>query len=136
MTACELAARDVAGIHPWQGVVHEQVYVEVVDPGGLADRSVGLTKVVTPFRQDGSLLLMLNQVTSNAVGRKQPDVGLDGMHLSANSDGSDQTTDHFARKRDVKRSIFPAFWLGNVKESFAKIEMLKAHAFNRIRPTS
>lgn len=50
MTAYELAARDVTSIHPWQRVVHEQVYVEVVDVGGLGDRSVRLTKIIAPFR--------------------------------------------------------------------------------------
>ena len=50
MTAYELAARNVASIHPWQGVVHQQVYVEIVDLGGLGNRSVCLTKIVAPFR--------------------------------------------------------------------------------------
>ena len=79
---------------------------------------------------------MLNKMAGLTVGRKQPDVGLSGVHLAADSNGSDEAADHFARKRNVKCASLSAFWFWNSKKSSTEIEMLKARTLDRIRSTS
>src|SRR5690348_9653404 len=49
-------ARDVAGIHTRQGMVHQEVHVDFVDASRLPDRAVRLAQVVAPLRQLGAIL--------------------------------------------------------------------------------
>lgn len=41
--------RNISSVHTRQRVVHQQVHVEVVDPGRLSNSTVGLTEIITPF---------------------------------------------------------------------------------------
>jgi hypothetical protein len=62
---------DVSAVHADHRMVHQQVDVEIGDPDSLSNRAVGLPKVVAPFRKRCPVLLVLNQVSAFAVGRKK-----------------------------------------------------------------
>ena len=63
---------DVSGVHADNRMVHQQVDVEIGDSDSLGHRAVGLPKVVAPFRKVCPILLVLDQVSAFAVGRKKP----------------------------------------------------------------
>src|SRR5580698_7136368 len=68
----QLVAIDVSGVHADHRMVHQQVDVEIGDADSLGDRTVGLPKVVSPFRKGRPILLVLDQVSAFAVSREKP----------------------------------------------------------------
>jgi hypothetical protein len=66
----QLVPIDVSGVHANYRMVHQQVDVELGDADSLRNRAVGLPKVVSPFRKACPILLVLDQVSAFAVGRK------------------------------------------------------------------
>ena len=56
---------DVPGIHATDGVIHQELGIELGNVCGRCDRSKGLTKIITPLRERISILLRFRDASEH-----------------------------------------------------------------------